>query len=101
MQLMCFFDLPVVTGRDRRNYRIFRKFLLKTGFVMVEESVYTRMVINGNARRAVEALVRKNRPPKGLVALLAVTEKQFANMEMITGSYETDVVTSTDRVVEL
>ena len=101
MQLMCFLDLPVVTRVDRRNYRRFRKFLLKSGFVMIEESVYTRMVINGNARRALEESVRKNKPPEGLVALLTVTEKQFANMEMITGDYETDVITSTERVVEI
>lgn len=101
MQIMCFFDLPVVTAKDRGNYRRFRKFLLKNGFCMVEESVYSRMVINGNSRRAVEELVRKNRPPKGLVALLTVTEKQFANMEMITGEYKSDVISSTDRVVEV
>ena len=101
MQLMCFFDLPVLTRIDRRNYRRFRKFLLKSGFVMIEESVYTRMVINGNARRALEESVRKHKPPEGLVALLTVTEKQFANMEMITGDYETDVITSTERVVEI
>lgn len=68
---------------------------------MIEESVYSRMVINGNARKSVEELVRRNKPPKGLVALLTVTEKQFANMEIITGSYETDVITSKDRVVEV
>lgn len=101
MQLMCFFDLPVLTRIDRRNYRRFRKFLLSSGFVMIEESVYTRMVINGNARRAVEESVRKNRPPEGLVALLTVTEKQFANMEMITGGYVSDVISSTERVVEV
>lgn len=101
MQLMCFFDLPVTTRIDRRNYRRFRKFLLKNGFVMIEESVYTRMVINGNSRLALEALIRKNKPPEGLVALLAVTEKQFANMEMITGDYETDVIMSTERVIEV
>jgi len=101
MQLMCFFDLPVETARNRRNYRIFRKFLIKTGFVMVEKSVYTRLVINGQARRSVEEAVRRHRPPEGLVALLVVTEKQFANMEIITGEYETDVITSLDRVIEL
>ena len=69
--------------------------------MMVEESVYSRMVINGNSRRAVEAIIRRNKPPKGLVVLLTVTEKQFANMEFITGEYESDVISSSDRVVEV
>lgn len=101
MQLLCFFDLPVVTRIDRRNYRRFRRFLLKSGFIMIEESVYSRMVINGNARLALEEQIRRNKPPEGLVALLTVTEKQFANMEMITGEYETDVIMSHERVVEV
>lgn len=101
MQLMCFFDLPTITAKDRREYRKFRKLLLKNGFVMVEESVYTRMVINGNSRRALESLLRDHKPPKGIVALLTVTEKQFANMEMITGEYESNVISSKDRVVEV
>lgn len=101
MELLCFFDLPVETGKDRRNYRLFRKFLLKNGFIMIEESVYARMVINGNSRRALEEAVRRNKPPKGLVALMAVTEKQFANMEMITGDFDTNVVVSSQKVIEL
>lgn len=101
MELLCFFDLPVETGKDRRNYRLFRKFLVKNGFIMIEESVYVRMVINGNSRRALEESVRRNKPPKGLVALMAVTEKQFANMEMITGDFDTNVVVSSQKVIEL
>lgn len=101
MQIMCMFDLPVETARDRRHYRIFRKFLMKNGFVMIEKSVYARMVINGNSRKSVEELVRKNKPPKGLVALMTVTEKQFAGMEFITGDYETNVVMSSEKVIEV
>lgn len=101
MQVMCFFDLPTTTGKDRRQYRIFRKFLIKSGFTMIEESVYSRMVINGNARKAVEELVRRNKPPKGLVALLTVTEKQFAGMELIVGEYDSNVISTTERVVEV
>ncbi len=68
---------------------------------MIEESVYSRMVINGNTRKSIEELVRKNKPPKGMVALLTVTERQFAGMEIITGEYETDVITSSEKVVEV
>ena len=101
MQLICFFDLPVKTAKDRREYRKFRKFLVRNGFVMIQESVYARMVINGNSRRAMECLVRQNGPPKGVVALLSVTDKQFGNIEMIVGEHLTNVISSADRVVEL
>lgn len=93
------FDLPVVTARNRRAYRTFKKFLDKEGFVMLEESVYCRMVPSGCPLESVKASFRKNRPPKGLVILLTVTEKQFSNMEFLTGEYRSEVITSADPVV--
>lgn len=88
MRLMVFFDLPVATAKERRDYRIFRKFLLKQGYLMIQESVYAKLVTNeGNASAAIMQL-RKNRPPSGLVQVLKVSEKQFASMVYITGNRE-------------
>ena len=44
---------------------------------------------------------RKIRPPHGLVQILSVTEKQFSQMEFITGEYKSDVVDSDERLVIL
>ena len=101
MHVVCFFDLPTETAKDRRHYRIFRRFLIKNGFIMLEESVYERMVINGHAQRALVDLLRKNKPPKGLVMVLQITDRQFENMDIITGEFQSNVIQSTDRVVEL
>lgn len=46
MRMLVMFDLPTETAEDRRNYRIFHKTLIKNGFFMMQESVYTRMVLN-------------------------------------------------------
>ena len=86
MRLLLFFDLPVETSANRRDYRQFKKFLLNDGYLMLQESVYSKLVTNdGNASGAIHRL-RKNRPPNGLVQVLKVTEKQFATMEYITGN---------------
>lgn len=34
MRVLVFFDLPVQTSEDMKNYRLFRKTLLKNGFFM-------------------------------------------------------------------
>ena len=39
MRVFVMFDLPVLTASDRKVYRQFRKFLMKNGFVMLQESV--------------------------------------------------------------
>ena len=46
MRMIVFFDLPVLTSKQRRDYREFRKFLLKSGFLMLQESVYCKLVQN-------------------------------------------------------
>lgn len=50
MRLICFFDLPVETAKDRKNYRLFRKFLLKDGYLPLQESVYAKLVVNDGER---------------------------------------------------
>lgn len=44
MRIIVMFDLPVVTSAERQEYTKFRKFLLKSGFIMMQESVYTKIV---------------------------------------------------------
>lgn len=86
MRLILFFDLPVETSKQRRDYRLFRKFLLKEGFLPLQESVYAKLVVNDGAASGAVARIRKHRPPAGLVQVLKVTESQFATMECITGN---------------
>lgn len=88
MRLIVFFDLPVETAKQRKDYRQFRKYLLKDGYLMLQESVYARLVVNDGAAGAAIARLRKNRPPSGLVQVLKVTERQFETMAYITGSRE-------------
>ena len=101
MRVMVFFDLPVVTGEDRKRYRQFRKFLLKNGFIMMQESVYCRMLLNPTAEAAARKVIRDIKPPKGLVQILSVTEKQFSKMEFIVGECKSEVITSDERVLVL
>ena len=42
MWLFVFFDLPVVTQKERKIATLFRKNLMKDGFVMLQYSVYLR-----------------------------------------------------------
>ena len=101
MRMFVFFDLPIETAENRRNYSRFRRFLIKNGFIMIQESVYCKMVINQTAANTVINNIRSNRPPDGLVQVLSVTEKQFEKMEFITGSFESDVIDSDKRLIVL
>lgn len=102
MRLICFFDLPVETAKQRKDYRLFRKFLLKDGYLPLQESVYAKLVINEGSAGHALARLRKNRPPAGLVQVLKVTESQFSTMENITGKRESyDEVDTTEELLVL
>ncbi len=95
------FDLPVETDSQRRNYRLFRKYFIESGFVMMQQSIYTKIAKNSSAANAIAAQLRKNKPPEGLVQVLQVTEKQYAKMEFIVGEAKTEVIDTDERLVVL
>lgn len=86
---------------DRRSYRQFRKMLIKNGFLMLQESVYCKLLLNTSAEKTAAEVVRKNKPPKGLVQMLTITEKQFAKMEWVVGEFHSEVIDTDERVIEL
>ena len=101
MRMLVFFDLPTETSMDRQNYRLFRKLLMDSGFLMMQESVYCKLLMNNTAQKAMAELIRRGRPPKGVVQMLTVTEKQFAQMEYVVGERVSDVIDSDERLIEL
>ena len=101
MRVVVFFDLPTLTSENRREYVRFRKYLLKTGFMMLQESVYCKLALNGTAVRTISEGIHKNKPPEGLVQLLTVTEKQYAKMDFIIGEIKSEVLDTDERLVIL
>ena len=101
MRVIVFFDLPTLTTVQRRTYRNFRKFLITSGFYMMQESVYCRMVHNQSVESGIKAAIRKNRPEEGLVQVLSVTEKQFQRMEFVTGENKNNILDTDERLTIL
>ena len=99
MRMIVFFDLPTETNEDKRNYRKFRKMLVNNGFMMLQESVYCRLLLNGSVAKAKIDTIRNNKPAKGLVQVLTVTEKQFAGIEFIVGEHKSDIIDSDERLI--
>ena len=95
------FDLPVDTPKDRKNYRLFRMYLVKSGFIMMQESIYCKLALNTMVANSIAEAVRKHKPPVGLVQMMIITERQFSKIEFIVGQSKSDVINSTDRYIEL
>ena len=101
MRVMIFFDLPTETAKDRRHYSKFRKFLINEGFIMIQESVYAKLTLNSLVTDSIKDKIYKNKPPKGIVQILAITEKQFNSMEYVIGEKDTKTLDSLERMTIL
>jgi len=85
MWLIAMFDLPVETMENRRDYTRFRKALLKDGFMMLQFSVYARFIPSEEAAEVHRRTIKACIPSLGQVRLLAITDHQFAKMEVFYG----------------
>lgn len=101
MRIIVMFDLPVVTSHDRKEYTKFRKYLLKSGFLMLQESVYCRLLPNTAMADSMLENLRKNKPESGLVQVLKVTEKQYQKMEYLVGERRSEVLDTDERLIIL
>lgn len=101
MRVFVMFDLPTDTSVHRKAYRDFRKFLLVNGFIMLQESVYVKLVLNGTSVRLLEKQLREHKPVDGNICLLTVTEKQYSKMEILTGEVQSEVLDTIERVIVL
>ena len=101
MRTILFFDLPSVTSKDKREYTRFVKFIKKQGFVMLQESVYTKLSLNETVVKSTLKVVRDNLPKDGVVSVLTITEKQFSEIEQLIGEINTDVVINDNKVIKL
>ncbi|SDL44848.1 CRISPR-associated protein Cas2 [Streptococcus equinus] len=101
MRMILMFDMPTETVEERKAYRKFRKFLLSEGFIMHQFSVYSKLLLNNSANKAMIDRLQANNPKKGSITLLTVTEKQFARMIYLNGERDMSVANSDKRLVFL
>lgn len=85
MRLLVFFDLPVITKKQRKVYADFRKYLIKNGYMMMQYSIYSKIFNNRDALNNHINILNKNVPQEGHLRIMMVTEKQYSKMVIIIG----------------
>lgn len=86
MRILLFFDLPMLTKEEVRRYTHFHKFLLSNGYIMMQYSVYSKILQNKDTAKWHMDFLKKHLPSEGSVFSLTITEKQYASMERLVGS---------------
>lgn len=85
MRILVMFDLPVGRSEERREYTLFRRFLIQDGYDMLQYSIYSRITRNHDDARKHVMRLQQHLPPYGSVRILQITEKQYAAMKILVG----------------
>ncbi len=85
MRMIVLFDLPVTTKAKMRAANQFRQFLLKDGYQMLQLSIYTCLVRGRDSMEKHHKRLVEHLPEEGAIRCISITEKQFANMEILVG----------------
>lgn len=101
MRVILFFDLPSVYAKDKKRYILFRKNLINDGFIMLQESVYSKIALNNQKSELIINKVKKYAPNKGSIQILVVTEKQYVSMRYITGKNNSKIIDNEERLIVL
>lgn len=100
MWVLVLFDLPTDTKKDRKQYSIFRRLLIKDGFAMFQFSIYVR---NCPSRENADVHINRVKsflPPNGEIGIMCITDKQFSEMEIFV-SRKTVVLPSIPQQLQL
>ena len=100
MRILLFFDLPTLSGIQKRAYRDFLTYLKSEGYIRVQFSVYAKLCINTDSAETAAKKVMANAPADGDVRFLVITEKQYQNITNINEVYSLqEKITTTDRTI--
>ena len=85
MWVLVFFDLPVVTKKEKSIAARFRKNVMADGFAMFQFSIYVRHCASRENADVHIKRVKSLLPVMGHVGILCITDKQFGTMEIFYG----------------
>lgn len=102
MRIMLFFDLPMVSGKEKKIYRNFVKFLTNEGYIRIQYSLFCKLCINADSAQTEVKRVKENTPEQGDVRLLIISEGQFQKIIDINEKHSLqESITTTNRTLTI
>lgn len=82
MWVIVLYDLPTDTKIDRKIAAKFRKNIMADGFTMFQFSAYVRHCASMDNAKVHIRRVKSLLPEHGIVGILCITDKQFADIQI-------------------
>ena len=79
------FDLPVESKSQQKEYTKFHKSLVSHGFIMIQYSIYVKIVNTESKVKRVIDKIKVDLPSNGNIRILSITDKQYQEMIFLVG----------------
>ena len=79
------FDLPVESTSQQKQYAKFHKSLVSHGFIMIQYSIYVKIVNTESKVKRVIDKIKVDLPSNGNIRILPITDKQYQDMIFLVG----------------
>ena len=96
--IMIVFDLHMTTASERHEYRMFRKHLIRNGYMFMQESVYVKLIRNSSSLSGEIREIKSAAPAGGSVIAVPMTLENFKRIHTVTGD-KFDISGFSDTVV--
>ncbi len=90
MWILCMFDMPVKTHKQRKNATQFRTLLLNDGFMMKQFSVYIKPCARLESAKHITKKLKYYIPDDSMVSFFYITDKQYATSDNFIGKNSID-----------
>lgn len=98
MRIMIIFDLPTIESYEQKEYRQFRKELIKNGYVMIQFSVYLKSFNHQISLNEEIVKISKRIPKSGNIRAISLTEHQWSNAIFMCGEKQiNEIVNNNER----
>lgn len=83
--IIVIFDLHSTTAEERKEYRQFRKYLISSGYIFLQESVYVKLLRNNGSCPAELSALTGYSPKDGNVMTITMTLSDFRKINFLKG----------------
>ena len=86
MRIILMYDLDFTSEESKKQYTRFHKNLIKNGYIMLQFSVYMRIITSESIAKNEINLLKKNLPKNGNIRIFKITNLQYSKMILLRGN---------------
>ncbi len=96
MRIILMYDLDFTNEESKKQYTKFHNSLIKNGYIMLQYSVYMRIITSESIAKNEINLLNKTLPKNGNIRIFKITDLQYSKMIFLRGNKKINETINTE-----